>query len=122
MLFAIHAFEQRYDGMHGIESYEVIEADSYKEAEEYARDVSFDIISDYLYEEFKEEAEEDIDWHRNKYNESDFDAYISNNMEDDIDYEIWQVKDDTGYSLDALTNMFYNNPDEFVNIYCSVCE
>lgn len=124
MLFAIHAFEQRYGGMHGVEDYEVIEADSCKEAEEYAREMSIDVISRYVYDELEKEAEEDFDWYNNgdEYDKFDFDDCVFSHMEEDIDYEIWQVKDNTGYSLDALSNMFYNNPDEFVKNYCNEWE
>lgn len=124
MLFAIHAFEQRYGGLYGIEDYAVIEEDSYDEAVNYAREMSIDVISKYLYDEFEEEAEEDFNWYNNEdeYDKFDFDDYVFSHMEEDIDYEIWQVKDDTGYSLDALSNMFYNNPDEFVKNYCNEWE
>lgn len=119
MLFAIHAFENQYGGFHGMEQYAVVEVMSEEEAKEIATEMSAEVIDNYneIYDAFVEEAEDNgieedtEEW----YN------FIDECIAEDIDYEYWKVKDETTKTLEELNEMFYNNPDEFVDTFCEDC-
>ena len=59
MLYAIHAYEGIYGGLHGIESFAVIEAETTEEAEHYGLEMSYEVIDDYscIMEDFEQDAE-----------------------------------------------------------------
>ena len=48
MLFGVYGCESSYQGLHGMESYEVIECTDYKEAEEYAKELAYGILHGYI--------------------------------------------------------------------------
>ena len=111
-LYAIHAFENMYEGLHGIESYSVIEAESLKEAEEYAFDCSCDVIEDYIINEFYDDAEyEDIE------DEEELQEYIDECIQEDIAYEVYKVKETTE-SLEELDDKINRDPEDFIEKYC----
>lgn len=113
MLFAIHAYENRYGGLHGMETHCVIECINEKEAEEYAADLSRDVIKDYTFEEIENEAIED-GYERES---EEFDAYVEECIEDNIQYEIFPIRETTK-SIEELDSMYYNNPDDFIKTMC----
>ena len=111
-LYAIHAFDDMYGGLHGIESYSVIEAESLKEAEEYAFECSCDIIEDYVIHEFYNDAEnEGIE------DEEELQEYIDECIQEDIAYEVYKVKETTE-SLEELDDKINQDPEDFIEKYC----
>ena len=127
--YCIYAAEQQYGGLHGMNYYGVIEAKNQEEAEDYARERSFEVMNDYgdIMETIEENAkywasqdyEEGTDEWEKAYNEN-----IEQERNDNLDYyakEISKEKNEgQGYivSLDILDNMYWNNPDEFEEKYC----
>ena len=61
MLFAIHAYEQMYGGLHGMDTYLITDAASEREAESIAVQESYEVMDSYsyIYESFEEAAEAD---------------------------------------------------------------
>ena len=115
-LFAIHAYEQWYDGLHGIENYEVIEAENFQEVEDYAESLSRDLIDDY-------NIVKEAGWYdeiKNATNLTDEDDEFYDALEDyidsDIAYDIYWLKE-TNQSLEALNEMYSNNPEKFLKKY-----
>lgn len=47
MLFAIHAYESTYCGLHGIEDFAIVECKDEKEAREIAYEMSYEVIMSY---------------------------------------------------------------------------
>ena len=119
MLFAIHAFEDQYQGYHGMANYAVVEAISEEVAKEIAIEMSQEIINDYdeIYNTFTEEAE----YYGIEEGTEEWHDFINESMAEDIAYEYWKVKEGTTKTLEELNEMFYNDPDEFVNTFCEKC-
>lgn len=64
MLVFIHAFEEMYQGLHGIEDMRVVEVQSMAEADDWGREMSCGVIESYgLNEEYGyEEDDEEMDY------------------------------------------------------------
>ena len=120
MICAIAAYEGVYQGLHGIISRFVDEFSSYEEAEEAAREESYNVmydsfkvakileqdLSDYI-EDTGERREDVIDKVRDEIYENNlaFDIYYLNET---------KIKDKT---LKQLNEEFYWNPEEFLDKY-----
>ena len=65
MLVFIHAYEDFYCGLHGVEDMRVEDLDSMEQADEWGREMSYDVIESYGMDEhyFDEDAEEDAAKH-----------------------------------------------------------
>ena len=98
-VYLIHAFEDMYSGLHGIESYDIIETDSKRVVEETAREMSLDVMDYYssigedLYAEALEQAEAD------GYEEGseEFEDLLDDCYNDNVAYEYWKLDDKLTY-------------------------
>lgn len=127
--YCIYAAEQQYGGLHGINYYGVIEAKNKEEAEDYARERSFEVMSDYsdiidtIEENAKYQASCDYEYGSDEWEEA-YEENREQELNDNLDYyakEISKEKNEgKGYiiSLDILDNMYWNNPEEFEEKYC----
>lgn len=116
MLFAIHAYEQMYGGLHGMETYLITDAASEKEAERIAVQESYEIMDSYsdIYESFEDAAEsEELEPYSDEW-----DDYISECRDDNVDYEIYTITNITNESVEELEEKFYNEPKTFIKKYC----
>ena len=95
MIVAIHAYEGEYQGLHGIESYDVIEVNDLKEANEVAYEMASEVFQDYCYDDDNyEEVEPELLW------------------------DIWEIKDvDSNVKLNDLSGEYYNDPEGFLSNY-----
>lgn len=115
MIVAIHAFENTYGGLHGIEHYLIIEVDNIQQAEEWASEESREVMESYssIMEDFADSAENDgLEPDTEEYSQ-----YIEECVQENIGYQIWEVID----CYDTIAQMekdFYNNEDEFVKTHC----
>ena len=117
MLYAIHAYENIYGGLHGIEEYEVIEAETLKEADEYAYDLSCEVINSYA--DVMDNIIEDAESYDYETDE-EYDEFIEEAINEDIAFEIHPISIETNKSLEELTNEYFNNPDDFIKEYCNI--
>jgi len=116
-LYAIHAFDVCFGGLHGIEDYAVIEATEEDEVYDIAVDMSFQVI-----DEFEETIMEAEGWVEDaidkglEENSEEFWAYIDDLRSDDIAYSIYKLKE-TNESLEALNEQIASDPEEFLEKY-----
>lgn len=111
-LYAVHACEGRYCGLHGIESYAVIKADNEEEVIQYAQEASTEVIEDFVINEFYEELEaEGLD-------EEDFEFELESMIAEDIAYDYYKITVPTDLPLEELDRLYYNDPEEFLDKYC----
>jgi len=103
-LYAIHAYDLGFQGLHGFEDFEVIEAINDDEAIEYAEDMSRQVIEDY---DLLTELGETWD---------DYDEY-DELVNQDIAFEVYKITVDTNHSLVELNKELYNDPEEFFKKY-----
>lgn len=94
MIVAIHAYEGIYCGLHGIEDFLVTEVENLKVAENIALGLANDVIEDYSYN-FEEEDLEDPD----------------------LLWEIYEVTDTKGKTVNELDGEYWNDPETFIRDY-----
>lgn len=103
-LYVIHAYENYFQGLHGIEQWSVTEASNDDEAYEIAHEISEQVIEDYLYTIPELSDIED-------------DEELSEAIEEDIDFTVYKLTLPTNASLDELNNYIDNNPEDFLKQY-----
>lgn len=102
--YAINAYENLYEGLHGIYTMEVVMAPSDDAAERIAEDLSYEVIESYVEDELREGAEEE--------GISEDDDEYGAMLAEDIAYDIYKLdnsKIPKGVSLSSLTNDFWDD-------------
>ena len=116
-LYAIHAFENAFGGLHGIEDYAVIEAQDEKEVYNIATEMSSQVI-----DEFEGTIMEAEGWEEDAINEGleentdEFWDYIDELRSEDIAYSIYKLRE-TNESLESLNEQILSDPEEFLEKY-----
>ena len=119
MVVAIHAFENSFGGLHGVDSHFIVEVDNIQQAENFASEESLEIMHSYdqITDDFYQEAEsEGLEVDSEEYNQ-----YIEECINSNIAYQIWEVVD----CYDTFRKMqsdFYNDMDNFVKKHCRELE
>lgn len=113
MLYAIYACENQYQGLYGMNASDIVDIDSYEEAELLAEDMSLDVMNSYscIIDSWEEEI-------RCKGIEEDSDA-LDEAMKENMYYSIYEITHTFDESLGELRDEFWNNQEEFIRRYCS---
>lgn len=118
MVYAAFIAESIYQGLHGIEQREIIEASSLKEAHEIATEMSIELMGSYsaVYEELEAELQDEIDtdWTEKRIEELRAEIYDNNVYYDLYELDEEKIKDK---SYEDLVKEFYNDPEEFLDKY-----
>ena len=107
-LYAIIAYENFFGGLHGIKDTIVVECEDYSEACEIGADMSYNLIEEYR---IADEAGWTIEYG------DDPEAY-EEKIEDDIAFDVYEIKDNVVESIEFLNEKLYNNEEEFLREYC----
>ena len=118
MVYAAFIAESIYQGLHGIEQREIIEASSLKEAHEIATEMSIELMGSYsaVYEELEAELQDEIDtdWTEKRIEELRAEIYDNNVYYDLYELDEEKIKD---RSYEDLIEEFYNDSEEFLDKY-----
>ena len=117
MIVAIHAFDNTYCGLHGIEHHRIYEVDSMKEAEELASDESREVIESFVMDEMTRQADTEVDFGTFEEGSDEYEQYVNDCIEEDIAYQIWEVVDNYA-TLEQMEEDFYNDKDSFIKEHC----
>lgn len=124
MKYVIHAYEQSYGALHGIETCLAIEADEYSDVVDMACEASREVMGSYHFIEEALREQACFYCGVDEYDEEDEDlerAY-EDAIEENIDYSIWRVNEDCPYSRDEIDQMIANDLDGFVEEFCTFVE
>lgn len=115
MLYAIHAYESSFGGLHGMDSHVIVECDSMAEAEEVALVESMDVMESYscIMDEIYEAASEDYEEGTDEWYQA-----VEDMKQDSAEWRIYYVIDTKGKSINELEVEFWNDEDEFIRTYC----
>lgn len=114
--YAIYAYDNTYGGLHGYESYAIVDCGDQDEAELTAREMSREVINDFGLVDDEMEAYINSE----DYDEEDSYEYEDELIEEDIAYDIYEIVNTKGFSDEELENKFYNNKEEFIKNYCKM--
>lgn len=121
-IWAIKGYDEFYGGLHGMVEYEIFEGTE-EEADARGLEMSYEVINDYssiidaLEDDVKFQCEqEDLDYDEGGEEVDDIRAEVYGG---DTAWNIYQLDESKLPTLDLgkLENMFYNNPDEFLEKY-----
>ena len=124
MKYVIHAREQSYGGLHGIETCLVVETDDYSDVVDAACEASREVMGSYHFIEESLREQACFYCGVDEYDEEDEDlerAY-EDAVEENIDYSIWQVNEDCPYSRNEIDQMIADDLDGFVEEFCTFVE
>ncbi len=121
-IWAIRAYDEFYGGLHGMESYDIIEGTE-EEADECGVEMSYEVIESYrdIYDSLEDDIREYCEEEGFDYDENG--EEVENIREEvyggDTAWDIHKLDKAKLPTLDfnELENMFYNNPDEFLEKY-----
>ena len=118
MLVAVYAYDNIYNGEHDMNLRSVIEVNTMEDAKEYAIAESLEVIEGYnsIMEIIEEEAEAYTD---SEYDHDEcYDRAVEDLMQDDVAYELYEIKKETTETLSELDRKFQQDPEAFVKEYC----
>ena len=122
-IWAIKAYDDYYDGLHGMIEYEIFEGTE-EEANERGLEMSYEVIG--RYSEIEEALEDNIEDELSYYDFDDDDEeeatrnlIRSRTYSQDTAWDIYQLDKSKLPTLDfnELENMFYNDSNEFLKKY-----
>ena len=125
MKYIIHAYEQSYGGLHGIEDWRAVESDNYADVEQEAIDMSVGVMESYAFiqEELTSQACfycgcDVFDVENGNVDEEEFDSALNEAINENVAYEIWKVEENSEFSILEINRMLTNDPEGFVEKYC----
>ena len=122
-IWAIKGYDDYYSGLHGMAEYKVIEGTE-ADANDYGLEMSYSVIESYS--EIEEALEDNIEDELSYYDfedddeeEATRDLIRSRTYKQDTAWDIYQLDKNKLPTLDfnELGEMFYNDPDEFLEKY-----
>lgn len=115
MLFIIHAFEGIFQGLHGIEEWDIVDCASEDEAYEIMEQMSYKLMDRYndVMHELEAVIEYDI---TDDMNQSDIDQLTEKVYAENVDGEVWKI--DPTKLANILISSLTSDPDDFVEKYC----
>lgn len=114
----IYAYDDLYGGLHGMYDYIFCEADSYKEAEETAIDLSCGVIGSYY--DITEQLEEDADACSDDRDSDEWSSAYDEAVLQDTAYEIYALKDEVKDKAQEELDKLIDNEGVrgFIDKYC----
>lgn len=118
--FVIHAVEQQYRGLHGIESWFAESFFSYQEAVDYAIEESYSVmdsysfVQEYLEDQAKEWAEEEGYF----IGSDEYYDYLEELRVENVEFDIYEVIFECPYTCEQIDKMLGEDPEGFVEQWC----
>ena len=120
--YLIHAMENRFQGLHGIESLIVVEYDNISDVYEDASYHSEEVMTQYgnILDEIEEEADELCqEWFGDDYSTDQFDDVYYDLICENKCYFIYQIRDEVTLSCEELENKaFHLGAESFIEKFC----
>ena len=119
MLYVIHAFEGIFQGLHGIEIWDICDCSSEEEAYEFMQEDSFILIEEY--QDVKDELEEEIERNITEdMDQADIDELTEKIYAENVSGEVFKINKEKTKDL-TFRDLFIklkNDPDDFITKYC----
>lgn len=124
MKYVIHAYEQSYSALHGIDTCLAVEADDYSNVVDMACEASRDVMSSYSFIEEALRKQACFYCGVDEYDEEDdeLERAYEEAVEENIDFSIWEVNEDCPYTRDEIDQMIADDLEGFVEEFCTLME
>lgn len=127
MLYVINAADMMYGGHHGMETWNIYDCSSEKEAIEIAIENSIEVINSYaaIYQAIEDEIQDYLnDIVEETLSEDDIEQIRDELYREDIDYAIYKIKEDIlseeEKNIRYLEQILYDYPEGFIKKYCEI--
>ena len=124
MKYVVHAYENSYSALHGIDTVFVVETDKYSDVVDEACNASREVMSSYSFieENLREQAYFYLGVEEYDEEDEDFMRAYEEAVEGNIAYSIWKVNEDCPYSTREIDEMIANDLKGFVKEFCIFME
>ena len=113
----IMAYENIYGGLHGMNTFRVLDVDSFEEADEVGSEMSYDIIQSYgsIMESLEDEIDPDIE-----ENSEEWEEELDNLINEDKAWEVYVIDENKAHDVsnEVLEMTYYGIIEDFVKEYC----
>ena len=117
MMYVIRAYEQMYSGLHGIETWCVVEASSLQQVEEDAIGLSYEVMDSYGF--IEGELESIATFHcENPEDVDEFEECLEEARAENVGYSIWEVIEED--SLKNIDKILAEDPEGYVSEKCNL--
>ena len=120
MRFFVYAYENMYGGLHGMYTFDIIHADSIEEANNYGKEMSYDVIQTYgsIMESLEGEIDPDIEENSEEWEEA-----LEEAIGCDTAWIVYQIDESKAHGIqDWVICSTYTGDldelDEFVKRWC----
>ena len=120
MRFFIYAYEKVYNGYHGIYDFDVVDVESFDEADEIGREMGYGLIESYgnIMESLENEIDPDLEENSKEWEEALDDA-----IENDLEWIVYQIDESKAHGVQdweicATYTGDLDELDEFVKRWC----
>lgn len=127
MLYVINAADMMYGGHHGMETWEIHDCSSEKEAIEIAIENSIEVINSYsaIYQAIEDEIQDYLDdIVEETLSEEEIEKIRDEIYNEDIDYAIYKIKEDIlseeEKNIRYLEQILHDYPEGFIKEYCEI--
>ena len=115
MRYAIYACETNYYGLHGMSNSEVDEFNSFEDAENRARELAEEVV--FSYAGLENSSREDALEEGYEEGTEEFEECFNSLIEENLYWEIYEIKEEVTEPIEILDKMFYNNKKAFIEKY-----
>ena len=115
MLYLIHAFEGIFQGLHGIEEWDIVDCESEEEVNDILEEECYTLMEEYsdvtdtLNEDIERNITDDMD-------QTDIDQLTEEVYAENLDGEFWKIHSDEDITL--LMKELERDHDGFIDKYC----
>lgn len=113
----IMAYENIYGGLHGMNTFRVLDVNSLEEADEVGSEMSYDIIQSYgsIMESLEDEIDPDIE-----ENSEEWEEELDNLINEDKAWEVYVIDENKAHDVsnEVLEMTYYGIIEDFVKEYC----
>lgn len=115
--YVVHAYENTYGGLHGMEDWFYLDTDSMKEVDEAATQASYEIMESYscIMESLEENARNACD---DPDDEEEYEQMLEEECEYNVAYDVYILNDEgAALELGVINAMIAYDPEELVRNY-----
>lgn len=122
--YIVHAYEQSYGGLHGIETWFAVEGellDVENRAAEESKELmlSYSFIEDDLLEKANFYSGYDSEDILDEVQKEEWNFFLEDVIEENVAYSIWEVDIDN-YDIAQINKMLAEDPESFVSEFCTI--
>ena len=122
-LYLIKGYDSIYSGRHGMQDFDIVECREEADAIDWALDLAADVVASYgeIYDSLEEDVREECETEGVDYesNDSRVDEIREEIYREDYETEVGLLDENElpTFDLDELSDLYWNDPDEFEKLY-----